>query len=448
MNYAIPAYTTVKQVTTGKLPFSCTVEIGGIQYIGAAARTKKEAEIKAARTALLAIQSSTGKSGGKQEGGYAYTVLPCKKKARELETRSEAAKPLKPKRAGFKKKWSKRRFHRIKGDRSKTNQSQHENANGEDSLAGPEKYLEVLKAIVTSQEGQIGSSEDKRNVQGSTNIQDSRDGQSKSKNKEFLVSHEGFDSNQNGAIPNMENASDAHGTDKKILDITASDVSEDGKVEAPNNQNICKDITLVPGENTVSDDAGTGLIISSSSMVAPESGVGMKIHSHPIKVEERNCQKPQSEPMELEHAKQEEGCENKFSANYHESSGFECVKQDSIHVSARLSKSSSVVDAGENSPDIGYDEQVVLQEPAGPSALASVRDANASSSEIGYFKEVVWQVPVGTSEWFPVGDAVVNSSGTGYVKQVEEMQILSEPSQPIEVEDAAMSLSNCCHESF
>lgn len=51
MNYAIPSYICNKQG-----PYICTVEIGGIQYIGATARTKKEAEIKAARTALLAIQ--------------------------------------------------------------------------------------------------------------------------------------------------------------------------------------------------------------------------------------------------------------------------------------------------------------------------------------------------------------------------------------------------------
>jgi dsRNA-specific ribonuclease len=55
MNYAIPAYICYKQ-DSGVGPFICTVEIGGIQYIGAASRTKKEAEIKAARTALLAIQ--------------------------------------------------------------------------------------------------------------------------------------------------------------------------------------------------------------------------------------------------------------------------------------------------------------------------------------------------------------------------------------------------------
>ena len=64
MNYAIPSYicnkqasgVIVKKQASGGGPFICTVEIGGIQYIGATARTKKEAEIKAARTALLAIQ--------------------------------------------------------------------------------------------------------------------------------------------------------------------------------------------------------------------------------------------------------------------------------------------------------------------------------------------------------------------------------------------------------
>lgn len=57
MNYAIPSYICTKQAS-GVAPFVCTVEIGGIRYIGAAARTKKDAEIKAARTALLAIQGN------------------------------------------------------------------------------------------------------------------------------------------------------------------------------------------------------------------------------------------------------------------------------------------------------------------------------------------------------------------------------------------------------
>jgi len=58
MNYAIPSYICSKQAS-GIAPFVCTVEIGGIHYIGAAARTKKDVEIKAARTALLAIQGNS-----------------------------------------------------------------------------------------------------------------------------------------------------------------------------------------------------------------------------------------------------------------------------------------------------------------------------------------------------------------------------------------------------
>jgi len=40
MNYAIPSYKCNRQ-EEGAQPFICTVEIGGIQYIGGAARTKK-----------------------------------------------------------------------------------------------------------------------------------------------------------------------------------------------------------------------------------------------------------------------------------------------------------------------------------------------------------------------------------------------------------------------
>lgn len=61
MNYAIPTYECSKvQVASVKNAFICRVDIGDISYIGAAAKSKKEAEIKAARTALLAIHSSSG----------------------------------------------------------------------------------------------------------------------------------------------------------------------------------------------------------------------------------------------------------------------------------------------------------------------------------------------------------------------------------------------------
>ncbi|KAG6527926.1 hypothetical protein ZIOFF_010061 [Zingiber officinale] len=108
MNYAIPSYIHTKS-SSGVTPYICTVEIGGIQYIGAAARTKKEAEIKAARTALLAIQSQ---SNAGYDGASHYAVLPGKRKVKELEVEAEVVKKIKTNKASFKKRWSKKRFHR------------------------------------------------------------------------------------------------------------------------------------------------------------------------------------------------------------------------------------------------------------------------------------------------------------------------------------------------
>ncbi|KAK3118218.1 hypothetical protein QOZ80_9BG0695830 [Eleusine coracana subsp. coracana] len=104
MNYAIPSYVCTKQAS-GVAPFICTVEIGGIQYIGATARTKKEAEIKAARTALLAIQ-------GRSEATK-YIVVPGQRQVKEAEKKPiKTSKPLKVKRGGYKRKWNKRKFMR------------------------------------------------------------------------------------------------------------------------------------------------------------------------------------------------------------------------------------------------------------------------------------------------------------------------------------------------
>uniref|UniRef100_A0A0E0F1Q0 DRBM domain-containing protein n=1 Tax=Oryza meridionalis TaxID=40149 RepID=A0A0E0F1Q0_9ORYZ len=112
MNYAIPSYICTKSAS-GLAPFVCTVEIGGIQYIGAAARTKKDAEIKAARTALLAIQ---GQSEGSANGATKYIVVPGKRLVKEVEKRPIGTpKPLKVKKGGFKKKWNKRKFMKKDG---------------------------------------------------------------------------------------------------------------------------------------------------------------------------------------------------------------------------------------------------------------------------------------------------------------------------------------------
>lgn len=87
MNYAIPSYVCTNDATKGReSPFSCTVDIGGIKYIGTAAKTKKEAELKAARTALLAIQMSTPEASDKPETSNTdsiYTVVPTKRKVPE-----------------------------------------------------------------------------------------------------------------------------------------------------------------------------------------------------------------------------------------------------------------------------------------------------------------------------------------------------------------------------
>ncbi|XP_052188179.1 double-stranded RNA-binding protein 1-like [Diospyros lotus] len=94
MNYGIPSYKCQKEKKPGNVHFfSCSIEIGGIKYIGSAARTKKEAEISAARTAILAFQSN-------ECGPFEVpTVVPCKKKATDsgISTQETIIKPKKQK---------------------------------------------------------------------------------------------------------------------------------------------------------------------------------------------------------------------------------------------------------------------------------------------------------------------------------------------------------------
>lgn len=100
MNFAIPQYECQRHDKESKMiTFSCTVDVGGMKYIGAAARSKKEAEIKAARTALLAVQSSD--LGSNCSG---YTVVPMKKVTDLAISNQESAAALKPKKSKFKKK--------------------------------------------------------------------------------------------------------------------------------------------------------------------------------------------------------------------------------------------------------------------------------------------------------------------------------------------------------
>ncbi|VFQ75195.1 unnamed protein product [Cuscuta campestris] len=85
MNYATPLYkcSAVRQATGRHPLFTCTVDIGGVKYIGGASKSKKTAELKAARTALLAIESDPSKPSSvgptTDHSPSNYTVVPMKK---------------------------------------------------------------------------------------------------------------------------------------------------------------------------------------------------------------------------------------------------------------------------------------------------------------------------------------------------------------------------------
>ncbi|CAH2038457.1 unnamed protein product [Thlaspi arvense] len=104
MNYAIPLYQCQKRETLGRdQNFTCTVEIGGIKYTGAATKTKKEAEISAGRTALIALQSESKIDISNYN--TQLTVLPCEKKTLEAASPlKETIKTPKARKAQFKKK--------------------------------------------------------------------------------------------------------------------------------------------------------------------------------------------------------------------------------------------------------------------------------------------------------------------------------------------------------
>lgn len=128
MNFAIPLYVCHKDEKPGMTGhFSCTVDIGGIKYIGGAAKSKKEAELKAARTALLAIQSDPSVSSMKVNASSStFTVVPGKKKVSDSVMKAqETAAALKPKKGRYKKRPRKR----PNRDRGKNGQNAEDNVN-------------------------------------------------------------------------------------------------------------------------------------------------------------------------------------------------------------------------------------------------------------------------------------------------------------------------------
>ncbi|KAL1817643.1 double-stranded RNA-binding protein 1 isoform X2 [Daucus carota subsp. sativus] len=131
MSFAIPSYLCTKDERSCN--FSCTVSIGGIKYIGGAARSKKEAELKAARTALLAIQSDpTTSSMEVNTSSSTYTVVPGKKKVSDSVIKAqETAAALKPKKGRYKKRQRKRHYR----DRNDQNANNNVNVNIDDQVA-------------------------------------------------------------------------------------------------------------------------------------------------------------------------------------------------------------------------------------------------------------------------------------------------------------------------
>ncbi|KAL2239322.1 UNVERIFIED_CONTAM: Double-stranded RNA-binding protein 1 [Sesamum indicum] len=196
MNYAIPLYECHKEEKQGRMPmYSCVVEIGGIKYVGAAASTKKEAEIKAARTALLAIQSAASVSQD-QTGTSVYTVIPQKKKVSDLGiSTQETAAALKPKKCRFKNQPRKKR-HVKKGNSFQGTSSLEVNTNGQageglvvtDSMSSPNNMAGGFEVNIAERAGvevnatdaigsqvkTMGGSDIRNNSQSVTNIASSQ----------------------------------------------------------------------------------------------------------------------------------------------------------------------------------------------------------------------------------------------------------------------------------
>ncbi|PON89842.1 Double-stranded RNA-binding domain containing protein [Trema orientale] len=146
MNYAIPLYQCQKDEGPGRATlFSCSIEIGGIRYIGAAAKTKKEAEIKAARTALLAIQSSASEFYNKEIENAQLTVLPCKKRSAESNVNAEDTPNVpKPKKARFKKKTFKKKLSGNRASQTEADNAGKCNLNMDHNMERSERESDTL----------------------------------------------------------------------------------------------------------------------------------------------------------------------------------------------------------------------------------------------------------------------------------------------------------------
>ncbi|KAK9215916.1 hypothetical protein WN944_007922 [Citrus x changshan-huyou] len=167
MNYAIPLYQCRKDEASGKVQFSCTVEIGDIRYIGGAAKTKKEAEIKAARTALLAIQSSASELSSNSAGNTQLTVLPSRKRGPEVANNPEETVNVpKAKKGRFKKK-----ILKMKRPGGRTERTQLQNTGNMENINASQEGSKVSQANTS---GIQGVSTEVLAVEGTMDCQEGR----------------------------------------------------------------------------------------------------------------------------------------------------------------------------------------------------------------------------------------------------------------------------------
>lgn len=167
MNYAIPLYQCRKDEASGKVQFSCTVEIGDIRYIGGAAKTKKEAEIKAARTALLAIQSSASELSSNSSGNTQLTVLPSRKRGPEVANNPEETVNVpKAKKGRFKKK-----ILKMKRPGGRMDRTQLQNTGNMENINASQEGSKVSQANTS---GIQGVSTEVLAVEGTMDCQEGR----------------------------------------------------------------------------------------------------------------------------------------------------------------------------------------------------------------------------------------------------------------------------------
>ncbi|KAH9756192.1 Double-stranded RNA-binding protein 1 [Citrus sinensis] len=156
-----------KDEASGKVQFSCTVEIGDIRYIGGAAKTKKEAEIKAARTALLAIQSSASELSGNSAGNTQLTVLPSRKRGPEVANNPEETVNVpKAKKGRFKKK-----ILKMKRPGGRMDRTQLQNTGNMENINASQEGSKVSQANTS---GIQGVSTEVLAVEGTMDCQEGR----------------------------------------------------------------------------------------------------------------------------------------------------------------------------------------------------------------------------------------------------------------------------------